>query len=80
MLDEPARGIDVASRSDIYAEIGRLTREGKSALIVSSYLPELFAVCDRIAVMNRGRLSRAQPVSEWTPESVLQAATAGTAS
>jgi ribose transport system ATP-binding protein len=80
LLDEPARGIDVASRSDIYAEIGRLTREGKSALIVSSYLPELFGVCDRIAVMNRGRLSPSRPVSEWTPESVLQAATAGTAS
>jgi ribose transport system ATP-binding protein len=48
--------------------------DGKAVLVVSSYLPELFELCDRIAVMNRGRLSPARPVSEWTPESVLEVA------
>jgi ribose transport system ATP-binding protein len=41
---------------------------------VSSYLPELFGLCDRLAVMSRGRLSRARPIEAWTPESVLHAA------
>lgn len=77
LLDEPARGIDVGSKSDIYRQIASLASEGKAILIVSSYLPELFAVCDRIAVMRRGRLSPARPVSEWTPDSVMQVAIAG---
>ena len=76
LLDEPARGIDVGSKADLYAEISRLAGEGKAVLMVSSYLPELFGVCDRIAVMRRGRLSPARKVSDWTPESVLEAAIA----
>jgi ribose transport system ATP-binding protein len=43
-------------------------------LLVSSYLPELFGLCDRLAVMRRGRLSDARPIDAWTPESVLAAA------
>ncbi|HKR63355.1 MAG TPA: sugar ABC transporter ATP-binding protein [Thermoanaerobaculia bacterium] len=74
LLDEPARGIDVGSKADIYREIERLAAEGKAILMVSSYLPELLAVCDRIAVMSRGRLSPARPASEWTQESILEAA------
>jgi ribose transport system ATP-binding protein len=42
--------------------------------MVSSYLPELLGVCDRIAVMRRGRLSPARPASEWTPEEIMQVA------
>jgi ribose transport system ATP-binding protein len=45
--------------------------------VVSSYLPELFGICDRIAVMNRGTLSDARPVSEWTENSVMDLATGG---
>ena len=74
LLDEPARGIDVGSKSDIFREIAELATSGKAILMVSSYLPELFAICDRIAVMTRGRLSPARPVTEWTPESVMQVA------
>lgn len=74
LLDEPARGIDVGSKSDIYAAIDALAAAGKSMLMVSSYLPELFVVCDRIAVMSRGRLSEARPAAEWTSESVMEAA------
>ena len=74
LLDEPARGVDVGSKSDIYREIRRLAAEGKGIVMVSSYLPELFEVCDTIAVMTRGRLSPARPTSEWTADAILQTA------
>lgn len=74
LLDEPARGIDVSSKMDIYNEIARLASEGKGIVMVSSYLPELLEVCDSIAVMTRGRLSPARPTSEWTADSILQTA------
>src|SRR3954470_22325791 len=74
LLDEPTRGIDVASKADIYRELRRLAASGKGIVIVSSYLPELLGVSDRIAVMSRGRLSAARPASAWTAESILHAA------
>jgi ribose transport system ATP-binding protein len=74
LLDEPTRGIDIGSKAQVYETISRCAENGKAVLMVSSYLPELFELCDRIAVMNRGRLSPARPVSEWTPESVLEVA------
>ena len=74
LLDEPTRGIDVASRADVYAIIARQADAGCAVLVVSSYLPELFGLCDRLAVMCRGRLSPARPIGEWTPETVLAAA------
>ena len=77
LLDEPTRGIDIGSKVRIYKSIAECAAEGKAVLMVSSYLPELFGVCDRIAVMRRGRLSSSRPVAEWTPESVMQTAIAG---
>jgi ribose transport system ATP-binding protein len=74
LLDEPARGVDVGSKSDIYREIRRLAAEGKGIVMVSSYLPELFEVCDSIAVMTRGRLSPVKATSEWTADAILQTA------
>ncbi|AHG93145.1 ABC transporter related protein (plasmid) [Gemmatirosa kalamazoonensis] len=74
LLDEPTRGIDVGSKAQVYDAVARAADAGKAVLLVSSYLPELFGLCDRIAVMCRGRLSAARPVSEWTPETVLAAA------
>jgi len=74
LLDEPTRGIDIGSKSKIYETIADLAAKGKAVLMVSSYLPELFGLCDRLAVMTRGRLSPARPISEWTPELVLQTA------
>ena len=71
VLDEPTRGIDVASKAEIYKLVDRLVGAGKAALLVSSYLPELLGVCDRIAVMSRGRLGPARPVEEWTEHSLL---------
>jgi ribose transport system ATP-binding protein len=75
LLDEPTRGVDVGSKAEIYRLIGALAAQGKAVLFVSSYLPELLGVCDRLAVMTRGRLSAARPVGEWTPEEVMAAAT-----
>jgi len=74
LLDEPTRGVDIGSKAQIHALIVSLARAGKAVVMVSSYLPELFGICDRLAVMSRGCLSEARPIAEWTPETVLQAA------
>ncbi len=79
LLDEPTRGIDVATKAQIYTLIGQLAQAGKAVLLVSSYLPELLGICDTLAVMCRGRLGPKAPTSEWTEEAVLRAATGGTA-
>jgi ribose transport system ATP-binding protein len=75
LLDEPTRGIDVGSKAQIYQLIDDLAKAGKAVLMVSSYLPELLGVCDRIAVMCKGRLGRAHPVSEVTDHSLMLEAT-----
>ncbi|HEY6802500.1 MAG TPA: sugar ABC transporter ATP-binding protein [Pyrinomonadaceae bacterium] len=77
LLDEPTRGIDIGSKAQVYETIARCAEQGKAVLMVSSYLPELFGMCDRLAVMSRGRLSEAKSIDQWTPESVLQAAIGG---
>ncbi len=74
LLDEPTRGIDIRSKADIYREVRRLADAGRAILMVSSYLPELLGICDRVAVMARGVLSPARNVSEWTPQSIMQTA------
>jgi ribose transport system ATP-binding protein len=74
LLDEPTRGIDIGSKVQVYETIARCAAANKAVLMVSSYLPELFGMCDRLAVMSRGRLSEVRPIHEWTPESVMQAA------
>jgi ribose transport system ATP-binding protein len=74
LLDEPTRGVDVASKAEIYRLIGELAAQGKAVLFVSSYLPELFGVCDRLAVMARGRLSEVRAMTEWSPERVMELA------
>jgi ribose transport system ATP-binding protein len=75
LLDEPTRGVDVGSKAEIYRLVGELAAQGKAVLIISSYLPELFGICDRLAVMSRGRLSPARSVDAWTPEQVMAFAT-----
>jgi ribose transport system ATP-binding protein len=80
ILDEPTRGIDVGSKAQVYALIDSLVadtegRPPKAALVVSSYLPELLGLCDRIAVMCRGRLGPARPVAEVTEHSLMMEAT-----
>jgi ribose transport system ATP-binding protein len=78
LLDEPTRGIDIGSKAQVYETIAACAAQNKAVLMVSSYLPELFGMCDRLAVMSRGYLSEVRPVDEWTPESVLQTAIGAT--
>jgi ribose transport system ATP-binding protein len=75
LLDEPTRGVDVASKVEIYRLIGELAVRGKGVMFVSSYLPELLGVCDRLAVMARGRLSSVRPIEEWDAGQVMAYAT-----
>ena len=71
VLDEPTRGIDIAAKVDIYELIGWMAAEGKAILIISSELPELFGITDRILVMRRGRLVADLVTSETTQEAVM---------
>jgi len=82
LLDEPTRGIDVASKAQIYQLIDALARGDetenrppRAILMVSSYLPELLGVCDRVAVMCRGTLGSPRPVAEWDEHSLMLEAT-----
>jgi ribose transport system ATP-binding protein len=81
LLDEPTRGIDVGSKAQIYKLIDQLAAGGergrapKAVLVVSSYLPELLGICDRIAVMCRGRLGESRPVAELDEHRIMLAAT-----
>lgn len=74
VLDEPTRGIDIAAKVDIYELIGRMAAQGKAVLIISSDLPELFGITDRILVMRRGRLVADLVTLETTQEAVMQLA------
>jgi ribose transport system ATP-binding protein len=74
LLDEPTRGIDVGAKARIYALIDELATQGRAILLVSSHVPELLGVCDRVAVMCRGRLGPARPVGEIDEHSLMQEA------
>ncbi len=74
VLDEPTRGIDIAAKVDMYELIGRMAAEGKAVLVISSDLPELFGITDRILVMRRGRVVADLATSETTQEAVMQLA------
>lgn len=79
LLDEPTRGVDVASKAEIYRVMGELAAAGKAIVFVSSYLPELLGVCDEIAVMHRGELGAPRSAAEWTDAELLEQATTGVA-
>ncbi len=74
-LDEPTRGIDVGAKQEIYAEINRLAKEGLAIVLVSSELPEVLGLADRIVVLHEGKLTGEFSRSEATPEKVMAAAT-----
>jgi len=77
LLDEPTRGIDVHSKVEIYQIVGELAVQGYGILLISSYLPELFGICDTLAVMHRGTLSPVKPIDRWSEEEVMSWATTG---
>ena len=74
LLDEPTRGIDVGSKTQIYRLIGELAAEGRSVVFVSSYLPELLGVCDTIGVMRRGEVVEVRPAAAWTEHDIIAVA------
>ncbi|BCB70358.1 D-ribose transporter ATP-binding protein [Vreelandella aquamarina] len=75
ILDEPTRGVDVGAKFEIYRLIRQLAAEGTAIIMVSSELPEIFGMADRIAVMAEGHLAAILPVAESTPEKVMAHAT-----
>jgi putative multiple sugar transport system ATP-binding protein len=71
ILDEPTRGIDVGAKYEIYTIINRLVAAGKAVLVISSELPELLGICDRIYTLAAGRITGEVPVSEATQENLM---------
>lgn len=74
MLDEPTRGIDVGAKLEIYELVNKLTAEGKAVLLVSSELPELIGMSDRILMLNEGRIGGSFTRAEATQEKLMEAA------
>lgn len=77
ILDEPTRGIDVGSKSEIYSIIYRLAAQKKGIIVISSDLPELLNVCDRIIVMHIGKITGEFDRNDFAPENIMHCATGG---
>ena len=74
IMDEPTRGIDVHAKSEIYKLILQLAASGLGILMVSSELPEIFAVSDRVLVLSEGKLTLETPIENATEDKLLKAA------
>jgi putative multiple sugar transport system ATP-binding protein len=72
ILDEPTRGIDVGAKYEIYTIINRLAAEGKAIIVISSELPELLGICDRIYALSEGRITGELPIEKATPEALIK--------
>lgn len=75
ILDEPTQGIDVQTKAEVHAVIADLARQGLAIILISSELPELLGMCDRIVVLREGRVTAEFPAAEATQERVLYAMT-----
>ena len=73
IVDEPTRGIDVGAKYEIYCIMNDLIAQGKSIIMISSEMPELLGMCDRIYVMNEGSLVGEFPIEEATQEKIMAA-------
>ncbi|SJN27326.1 L-arabinose transport ATP-binding protein AraG (TC 3.A.1.2.2) [Marinilactibacillus psychrotolerans 42ea] len=71
ILDEPTRGIDVGAKNEIYKIMNELAEEGKSIIVVSSELPELIGLCDRIYTLSEGRITGEFPVQDVEQEKLM---------
>ncbi|RBY90600.1 multiple monosaccharide ABC transporter ATP-binding protein [Blastococcus sp. TF02A-26] len=72
ILDEPTRGIDVGAKYEIYTIVNRLVAAGKAVLVISSELPELLGICDRIYTLSAGRITGEVPVAQATQENLME--------
>lgn len=75
LLDEPTRGIDIGAKSEVHRLIGDLAAQGMAILLISSELPEILAMSDRVIVMHEGRIAGEFGKDEMTAEGVIAAAT-----
>jgi putative multiple sugar transport system ATP-binding protein len=73
ILDEPTRGIDVGAKYEIYTIINQLAAQGKAILVISSEMPELLGITDRIYVMSEGRIVGEMPTAEASQEKIMRA-------
>ncbi len=71
LLDEPTRGIDVGAKYEIYNIMNQLVKEGKSVVMISSEMPELLGMCDRIYIMNEGKIAGELTAGEATQEQIM---------
>ena len=74
-LDEPTRGIDVGAKQEIYAQVNRLAESGLAIILVSSELPEVLGLSDRVIVLHEGRVTGEFKREAATPEAVMSCAT-----
>ena len=74
IIDEPTRGIDVGAKLEVYELINQLTADGRAVILVSSELPELIGMSDRIVMLHEGRIGGEFTRDEATPEKLLAAA------
>jgi ribose transport system ATP-binding protein len=74
-FDEPTRGIDVGAKTEMFELIGRLAQEGRAIVMISSYLPELLNMCDRIVVMREGRIAGTLNRDQFSEERIIALAT-----
>jgi len=74
IFDEPTRGIDVGAKKEVYELLNALAEQGKAILLISSELPELFGIADRILVMRRGRLVADLTTDQTSPEEIMHLA------
>jgi len=77
IFDEPTRGIDVGAKAEIYRIMRELSSQGKAIIMVSSELPEILAVCDRIAVFRGGRIVKILEGNSASEEQILELAISG---
>jgi ribose transport system ATP-binding protein len=79
IFDEPTRGIDVGAKVEIYRLMNELVERGAAVLMISSELPEILGMCDRILVMHEGRLAGELPRTAATQEAIMRLATGAAA-
>ena len=70
-FDEPTVGVDVGAKAEIFSLMNALVRRGGAIIFISSYLPELLAICDRLLVLSRGKIVRELSREEATQEEIL---------
>lgn len=77
IFDEPTRGIDVGAKVEVYRLMNQLVENGATVIMISSDLPEILGMCDRIIVMHEGKITATLDRTEATQETIMKAATGG---